>query len=100
MTNPDSEQDATVDRSLGPRNNSRVVAKIGVVLMVLSCLLWFTLFAIPYLSLSIGQKAALVGAVIVVVQVVWWTGAALAGPDTVAWIKSRFRRGKKPDADG
>jgi hypothetical protein len=62
---------------------------------MLSGVLWFSLFAIPFLPLSIAKRAMLAGAVFLGVQVAWWTGAALAGPQTVKRIKSWFGRRKK-----
>ncbi len=72
-------------------------AKIGVALILLSGVLWFSLFAIPFLPLTIGQKAALAGADFVGVQIAWWVGAALAGPELVAKLKSWFKRTKTTD---
>jgi len=72
------------------------VTKIGIVLILLSGVLWFSLFAIPFvpLPLNAAQRTAWVVGQFVGVQIVWWTGAALAGPETVARIWSWFRRGK------
>lgn len=97
MTNLNSHQDPTGDHSVRERDKSRVAARIGIGLILLSGVLWFSLFAIPFLPLTMGQKAALAGAFFVGVQIAWWSGAALAGPQTVSWIKSWFRRRKKTD---
>lgn len=97
MTNPDSRQDTQGDRPPGRRAKGSMIARIGMLLMLLSMILWFSLFAILYLPLTIGQKAALAGADFVAVQIAWWTGAALVGPQTVARIRSWFRRKKKTD---
>jgi hypothetical protein len=74
-------------------------AKIGVILIILSGVLWFSLFAIPFLPLTLSQKAAIAGADFVAVQIAWWIGAALAGPKLVARLRSRFRRQKTTDTD-
>ena len=84
--NFDSYRDSTDDRQLCGRDKGRT-ARIGIVLILLSGLLWFSLFAIPFLSLTVGQKAALAGAVFVGVQIAWWSGAALVGPQTVARLR-------------
>jgi hypothetical protein len=99
MTNPESQRDSA-DRCHGEARQSgrRVVAaRFGVALILLSGVLWFSLFAIPFLPLTVGQKAALAGADFVGVQIAWWAGAALAGPQFVARLKSRF--GKKKTTD-
>jgi hypothetical protein len=95
MPNPDSNSVSTCDGSLPGRAKSRSAAKIGMGLILLSGVLWFSLFAIPFLPLSVGQKAALAGVDFVGVQIAWWTGATLAGPKTVAWLKSLCRRSKR-----
>ena len=47
----------TGDSPVGGRDRSRVAARVGVVLILLSGVLWFSLFAIPFLRLTVGQKA-------------------------------------------
>ncbi|MBT4866002.1 MAG: transporter suffix domain-containing protein [Planctomycetaceae bacterium] len=97
MTNSDSHQDSTGDHPLRERDKSRVAARIGIGLILLSGVLWFSLFAIPFLPMTVGQKAALAGAFFVGVQIAWWSGAALAGPQTVSRLTSWFRKRKKTD---
>ena len=62
---------------------------------MLSGVLWFSLFAIPFLPLTISQKATLGAAVFVCVQIAWWTGAAIAGPQSLRSLKAWWR--KAPD---
>ena len=95
--NPDLQRDSTSDRPLCGRDKGSLAAKIGIALILLSGMLWFSLFAIPFLPLTLGQKAALAGADFVGVQIAWWTGAALVGPQTVARLKSWCGRSKKTD---
>lgn len=73
--------------SAEPSSVSRL-SRFGVALILLSGVLWFSLFAIPFLPLTVGQKAALAGADFVAVQIAWWIGAALAGPKLVAKMRS------------
>jgi hypothetical protein len=72
-------------------------SRFGVALILLSGVLWFSLFAIPFLPLTVGQKAAIAGADFVAVQFAWWIGAALAGPKLLAKLKFRLRRRKTID---
>lgn len=102
MTNPDSQRDgpddhASRDHSTREPGRRALAGRVGIVLILLSGVLWFSLFAIPFLPLTIGQKAALAGADFVGVQIAWWAGAALAGPQLVARLKSRFGRKKTTD---
>lgn len=75
-------------------NKGSTIAGIGILLILVSGMLWFFLFAIPFLPLTVSQKAALAGADFVGVQIAWWTGAALAGPRTVKRLTSWCRRKK------
>lgn len=97
MTNHDSPQVPKDNRNVPELGRSRTAARIGIVLILLSGVLWFSLFAIPFLPLTIGQKAALAGADFVGVQIAWWVGAAMAGPKLVSELKSRFKRRKTTD---
>ena len=74
-------------------------AKLGIVLILISGVLWFSLFAIPFLPLTTGKKALLAGVVFGGVQVAWWAGAALAGPRVAGMIRSLFRRRHRQTAD-
>ena len=68
---------------------------MGIAMILVSGVLWFSLFAIPFLSLTLGQKAALMGAAFAGVQIFWWGGAALVGPQTVNLIRAWFSRKPK-----
>jgi hypothetical protein len=97
MTNSDSHRDSTSDHPLRSRDKSRIAARVGIGLILISGVLWFSLVAILFLPLTGGQKTALAGAVFVGVQIAWWSGAALAGPQTVSRLKSWFHRRKEKD---
>jgi hypothetical protein len=76
---------------------SSATTKLGIALILLSGVLWFSLFGIPFLPLTVGQRAGLAAADFVGVQLAWWSGAALAGPATVKRIWGWFRREKADD---
>ena len=70
-------------------------ARIGVVLMVSSLPLWPTLLAIPFLPLSLAMQGAVATGIIVVAEVAFWGGAALAGPAAARRVRSWWRRRPK-----
>ena len=74
-----------------------IFIRIGIALIALSGVLWFSLFAIPFLPLTVAQKSGLGAAVFVGVQIAWWTGAAMTGPEVVRKIKGWFVRFRKPE---
>lgn len=67
-------------------------SRLGIMLIVLSGVFWFSIFAVPFAPLTIGQKSIFAGGLFAAVQVSWWTGAALAGPQVVGVIKGWFAR--------
>jgi hypothetical protein len=97
MSLSDSPNDPEADRNSAGPSSASSSSRFGVALILLSGVLWFSLFAIPFLPLTVGQKAAIAGADFVAVQIAWWIGAALAGPKLVAKLTSRFRRRKTTD---
>ena len=78
--------------------NTRPVTwtRAGVVLLVVSALLWVPLPFVPFLPLSTGAKAAVGSGLVVAAEIAFWAGAALAGPEAVrrmrSWIRTAFRR--------
>jgi hypothetical protein len=56
--------------------------RIGLVAIVLSILPWLAIAAAPLFGLSLGAALGLVGALLVVAEVLFWIGLALAGRDT------------------
>ncbi|MEL6110884.1 MAG: transporter suffix domain-containing protein [Planctomycetota bacterium] len=65
---------------------------LGIALILFSGVLWFSLFAIPFLPFSTANKAMIGGAVFIAVQIAWWGGAALAGPRVVGKVTRWYRR--------
>lgn len=72
-----------------------VCVRIGVVLIVASGILWFSLFVIPFLPLTLAQKTVLGVAIFAGVQVAWWGGVALAGPGVVKKLTAWYQRSKE-----
>ena len=98
MTNLDPHQDSAGDPPPGGQAPSGLLGRVGILLILLSGVLWFSLFAIPFLPLTLGQKAGSAGAVFASVQIAWWTGAAFLGPQAVARLKSWYGRRKTDSA--
>jgi hypothetical protein len=73
----------------GPR---RRWALVGAILMGSSLLLWVALLGVPFVPLSVSGRAVLATSVIVVAEVAFWGGAALAGPEAARRMRSWWRR--------
>lgn len=67
------------------------MTRIGVVLMVSSLPLWLVLPILPFIGISIVAKAMVATVVVVVAELMFWGGAALAGPAAVRRVKGWWR---------
>jgi hypothetical protein len=72
---------------------TRVYAKLGLVLIVASCLLWGLLLFIPLSPYSAPQKLLITSSLIVTSEILFWLGILLAGKE----LAHRFRRKLSPD---
>jgi hypothetical protein len=71
---------------------TRVYAKLGLVLIITSCLLWAVVLVVPLLPFSISQKALVITSLVIVSEVIFWLGILLAGKD----LADRYRRQLNP----
>ncbi len=69
------------------------MTRIGVVLMVGSLPLWLVLPILPFVGISTAGKAMAATAVVVIAELMFWGGAALAGPAAVRRVKGWWRSG-------
>jgi hypothetical protein len=71
---------------------ARIYAKLGLVLIVASCLLWAAVFVVSLLPFSIADKALIVTSLVIVSEVIFWVGILLAGKD----LAHRYRHQLNP----
>ena len=67
-------------------------ARVGVILMGGSLPLWPALLAVPFLPLSLAAQGAVATGMVVVAEVAFWGGAAMAGPEAARRMRSWWRR--------
>ena len=67
-------------------------ARVGVIMMGASLPLWVLLLGVPFLPLSVAERGTVATALIVVAEVMFWAGAALAGPEAARRMRSWWRR--------
>lgn len=63
--------------------------RVGLIAIALSFVPWLFIAAAPLFGLSIGAGAGLVAGLLVVAEVLFWAGLALAGKDTWQAVKAR-----------
>ncbi len=78
-----------------PVSRSGWMNRLGIILILLSGVFFFSMFAVPWVPVSSGQKVFLAGGLFVGVQIAWWSGAALSGPAVVGVIRGWFKGSAK-----
>lgn len=71
---------------------TRIQAKLGLVLIVVSCLLWAAIFVIPFLPFTLTNKATIITSLVIISEVIFWLGILLAGKE----LAHRYRRQLNP----
>ncbi|MTJ52180.1 transporter suffix domain-containing protein [Anabaena sp. UHCC 0253] len=65
--------------------------KLGLVLIIVSFLPWLAIaLIVPFLPISVAQKAILVPALLVFAEVIFWLGALLVGKEVVQKYRRYF----------
>ncbi|PSB26858.1 transporter suffix domain-containing protein [Stenomitos frigidus] len=68
--------------------------QFGFFLLVLSCLVWLAIVAVPVTPFTLGQKAALVPGLLILGEMLFWTGALLVGKKIAQqyrhWLNPRY----------
>ena len=67
-------------------------ARIGTLLMVGSLPLWPILLVVPFLPLGIAARGAAGTGIVLLAEIMFWGGAALAGPEAARRVRSWWRR--------
>jgi hypothetical protein len=71
---------------------ARVYPQLGVLLIIVSCLLWAAILVIPLLPLSISAKVSIATSLVITSEVSFWLGILLAGKE----FAHRYRRKLTP----
>ena len=66
-------------------------AAVGMFLIGLSLFLWIGVPIVPFLPVTTGVKVTAAGSLVIIAEVAFWVGAALAGPAAARRMKSWWR---------
>jgi hypothetical protein len=69
-------------------------SRLGLTLILLSGVFFFTMFAVPWFPVGGTAKVAIAAGCYLGMQVSWWVGAAFTGPAAISAVWSRFTRAK------
>lgn len=70
---------------------------IGIILIVISFIVWGGILALPLLNLSTGIKITVVGVLAVLGEVFFWSGSLLVGKEIVKKFFAKFLKKKQID---
>jgi hypothetical protein len=70
----------------------RVNSKLGLGLVLSSCLLWVAILAVPFLPATIAYKAVVTTSLILLSECAFWLGIAISGKE----LAQRYRRKLNP----
>jgi hypothetical protein len=80
--------------SMSPPARLSQIAKLEITLAIASIIPWLLLLVLPFLPLSLAERAMLVAGSLVMAEVMFWVGVVLAGQEVVR----RFRQKLNPKA--
>ncbi|NMC55958.1 MAG: transporter suffix domain-containing protein [Eubacteriaceae bacterium] len=75
-----------------PENKSKkpILFKIGIVLLILSSVLWLTPLLVPFTSLSVYTKAVIISSTLICAEVMFWISVLLLGKEAVKKYRNRL----------
>jgi len=81
-----------------------LIYKIGLIMIVTSLVIWIIPLVVPFLPLSVSLKATIITVVVVVAEILFWTGAVFVGKEVAVKIRGylnpknwRKRKGEEND---
>ncbi|MDO9067903.1 MAG: transporter suffix domain-containing protein [Deltaproteobacteria bacterium] len=64
--------------------------KLGIILIVLSSLLYASLIVIPFLSIPVSTKLGVTPVIVIVGEIIFWIGGLLVGKEILVKYKQYF----------
>ncbi len=68
--------------------------RFGIAIILISILVFFMLFSIPFLTMDVKSKLTISPILLVVGEVMFWLGIVLIGKDVYLNFKSKMLKGK------
>jgi len=62
----------------------------GIVLVVVSCLLYAALFAVPFLTVGTQSKLAVAASLVIVSEGTFWVGCLIAGKEVMIYLRKKL----------
>lgn len=71
--------------------------RLGILLMLLSCIPWVMIPAVPWMAEEMGARAQLGAGLFVLAEVLFWVGVPLAGKEVLASFRAQGWRRALPE---
>lgn len=68
------------------------LTRLGVILIILSCILYAAILLVPLSSFSTGTKVAITGGLVIAGEATFWIGGIILGKEAV----TRYRKNLNP----
>ena len=67
---------------------------LGYFLLIISCVAYTVIPIVPFLDLSVEQKAAWVAAIFIFAEITWWLAMPLLGKEIIEFCQRCWRQTK------
>ena len=68
--------------------NGKLSTTIGIILIILSGILFGLIFVVPFFPVSLAQKGIFLSILVIGMEITWWVGVALLGKQLI----TRYRK--------
>lgn len=75
---------------MDPKANKSLLKKIGIALVILSCILYGGLFAVPFIPCSVATKTIISTSLVISGEVSFWIGEIILGKEVYFQIQAVF----------
>src|SRR5690625_7529107 len=76
-----------MDEEKQQKKKGSIFYRIGITLITISLFIWIIPIVVPFLSISGGLKASLIGGAVLIAEILFWVGAVLAGKEVATRIR-------------
>lgn len=73
--------------NLQQKTQKPLIYRIGIILIVISLVVWVSPLVVPFLPLSVSLKASIMTGLIIVAEILFWTGVVFAGKEVVGALR-------------
>ncbi|OCA87636.1 hypothetical protein A8F94_07195 [Bacillus sp. FJAT-27225] len=73
-----------------PKQKSKTLIRIGVGLIIVSCIFYLAILLVPMTDFSTGSKVAITGGLVVAGEAAFWIGGIIVGKEAVTHYRKNL----------